>query len=64
LLSDISCLTSQMGINITKMALNEATNSTFIFREFEVAIKDYDQLARLIQKIQEVPNVKSVKKLD
>ena len=64
LLSDISCLTSQMGINITKMALNEATNSTFIFSEFEVAIKDYDQLARLIQKIQEVPNVKSVKKLD
>lgn len=64
LLSDISNLTSSMGINITGMELQRIPGSSLLFREFEVEVSDYDQLASLIRKLKDIPNVKTVRKLD
>lgn len=62
LLSEISSLTSALGINIGSVVLTSKVPGEVIFR-YQVEVYNYDQLVALMQKLQEVSGVRYLRKL-
>jgi GTP pyrophosphokinase len=62
LLSEISSLTSALGINIGSVVLTSKVPGEVIFR-YQVEVYSYDQLVALMQKLQDISGVRYLRKL-
>lgn len=64
LLRDMSNIISDEGVNIVDLSMEKTANENVKLRNFVVEIISYDQLEHLMNRLERIPSVISVKKLD
>lgn len=63
LLRDITQVVSDAGVNIVDISLGESDISDVKLRHFVIEIENYEQLSRLLDKLEQIDNVISVRKV-
>ena len=64
LLRDLTMIVSDQGVNIVDISLQRSTSETVKLRHFILEVDSYEQLEALMNKMERIKNVISVRKVD